>query len=89
MANLAARCRDQGRRKEAESLEAQVMEARKRELEEEYPDTLTTMSDLMLTYRDQGRLKEGRITRSASNGGEKEGTGRGASGHADQLGVSR
>ncbi|KAM7188718.1 hypothetical protein V8F33_010488 [Rhypophila sp. PSN 637] len=39
----------QGRWKEAESLEVQVMETRKRVLGEDYPDTLTSMNNLAFT----------------------------------------
>jgi hypothetical protein len=41
--------------KEAEELEVQVTETFKRVLGEEHPDTLTSMANLALTYRDQGR----------------------------------
>jgi hypothetical protein len=34
------------------------METRKRVLGEEHPDTLTSMANLALTYRNQGRWKE-------------------------------
>jgi hypothetical protein len=34
------------------------MEIRKRVLREEYLDTLTSINNLALTYRNQGRLKE-------------------------------
>ena len=43
MANLASTYRNQGRWKEAEELEVQVMETRKRVLGEEHPSTLTSM----------------------------------------------
>jgi tetratricopeptide (TPR) repeat protein len=60
--NLVVKCatalfRD-GRWKEAEELEAQVMQTRKRALGEEHPDTLISMSNLVSTYRNQGRWKE-------------------------------
>lgn len=48
----------QGQWKEAEALELQVVEARKRVLGEEHPDTLVSMSNLATTYRSQGRWKE-------------------------------
>jgi hypothetical protein len=47
--------RDQGRWKEAESLEMQVVEARKRVQGEEHPDTLTSVNNLALTYSNEGR----------------------------------
>ena len=34
------------------------METRKRVLKEEHPDTLTSMANLVLTYRNQGRWDE-------------------------------
>jgi hypothetical protein len=58
MANLALTYRNQGRWKEAEALEVQVMETRKRVLGQEHPDTLTSMANLASTYRNQGRWKE-------------------------------
>ena len=36
----------------------QVMETFKRVLRDEHPDTLTSMANLALTYRNQGRWKE-------------------------------
>ncbi|KAK4033926.1 hypothetical protein C8A01DRAFT_49591 [Parachaetomium inaequale] len=56
MANLASTYRNQGRWKEAESLEVQVMGTRKRVLGEEHPDTLTSMANLAHTWRCQARL---------------------------------
>jgi tetratricopeptide (TPR) repeat protein len=47
-----------GQWKEAEELEVQVMETRKRLLGAEHPDTLTSMTNLALTYSNQGRWKE-------------------------------
>src|SRR5204863_5431303 len=58
MANLASTYRNQGRLKEAEELEVQVMETRKRVLGAEHPATLTSMANLASTYRNQGRWKE-------------------------------
>ena len=43
---------------EAEQLQVQVSETRKRVLGEEHPSTLTSMGSLALTYRNQGRWKE-------------------------------
>jgi tetratricopeptide (TPR) repeat protein len=48
----------EGRWKEAEELEVQVMDTRKRVLGEEHPDTLTSMANLASTYQNQGRWKE-------------------------------
>ena len=44
--------------KEAEELEVQVSETRKRVLGEEHPDTLTSMANLASTYSNQGRWEE-------------------------------
>ena len=49
---------DDGRWTEAEQLNVQVLETRKRVLGEEHPDTLTIMANLASTYRNQGRWKE-------------------------------
>jgi hypothetical protein len=54
MANLALTYSNQGRWKEAEELEVQVMEARKRVLGEEHPHTLTSMHNLAYTLQSQG-----------------------------------
>ena len=58
MANLASTYWNQGRWKEAEELDVQVMETRKRMLGAEHPDTLTSMANLASTYWNQGRWKE-------------------------------
>jgi hypothetical protein len=50
-------CSD-GRYKEAEGLQVQVMQMRKRVLGDEHPDTLTSMANLASTYRNQGRWEE-------------------------------
>jgi hypothetical protein len=42
----------------AEELQVQVMQMRKRVLGDEHPDTLTSISNLALTYKSQGRWKE-------------------------------
>ena len=47
-----------GRWKEAEELEVQVMETRKRVLGAEHPDTLTSMANLAFTWKRQGRGAE-------------------------------
>ena len=56
--NLASAFWNQGRWKEAEELEVQVMEVRKRVLGQEHPDTLTSMGNLASTFSYQGRWKE-------------------------------
>ena len=58
MANLASTFWNQGRWKEAEELEVQVMETFKRVLGEEHPDTLTSMANLAFTFKAQGRNDE-------------------------------
>jgi tetratricopeptide (TPR) repeat protein len=58
MANLASTYSNQGRWKEAEELEVQVIETRKRMLGQKHPDTLTSMANLALMYWNQGRWKE-------------------------------
>ncbi|KAJ7264175.1 P-loop containing nucleoside triphosphate hydrolase protein [Mycena rebaudengoi] len=47
-----------GRWKDAEALEAVVMEMRKHVLGEEHPHTLTSMANLAATYQNQGRWKD-------------------------------
>ncbi|USP76210.1 kinesin light chain 3 [Curvularia clavata] len=60
--NLASKCArtlfSDGRYKEAEELNVQVMQTRKRVLGEEHPNTLTSMGNLASTYWRQGRWKE-------------------------------
>jgi hypothetical protein len=58
MANLASTFWNQGRWKEAEELEVQVMETRKRVLGEEHPSTLTSMNNLAFTWKGQDRVEE-------------------------------
>ncbi|KAM0292373.1 hypothetical protein ACHAPM_011755, partial [Fusarium culmorum] len=58
MANLASIFRDQGRWKEAEELEVQVVDARKSVLVEDHPSVLASKTNLALTYSNQGRWKE-------------------------------
>ncbi|KAH8690065.1 hypothetical protein BGW36DRAFT_364793 [Talaromyces proteolyticus] len=58
MANLASIYKKQGRWKEAEELNVQVMETRKRVLGAEHSDTLTSMNNLALTWKRQGRGAE-------------------------------
>jgi hypothetical protein len=60
--NLAWKCAmalySDGRYGEAKELEVEVMQARKRALGGEHPDTLTSMNKLALTYWKQGRWKK-------------------------------
>jgi len=49
---------EQGRWKEAETLQVVVMEKRKQVLGDDHPDTLTSMANLASTYRKQGHWKE-------------------------------
>jgi hypothetical protein len=58
MGNLAAGYLNQGRWKEAEELEVQVMETRKRVLGQEHPDTLLSMGNLSFMFNSQGRRDE-------------------------------
>jgi len=53
--NLASTFRDQGWWKEAEELQAPVLEAWKRILGPEHPHTLAGMHNLALTYSNQGQ----------------------------------
>ncbi|KAF1830845.1 hypothetical protein BDW02DRAFT_506598, partial [Decorospora gaudefroyi] len=50
--------RNQGWWKEAEELEVQVMETRKRVLGEEHPSTLISMNNLAFTFMALGKVKE-------------------------------
>jgi hypothetical protein len=50
MGNLASTFWNQGRWKEAEELNVQVIETRKRVLGEEHPSTLTSMANLASTF---------------------------------------
>jgi tetratricopeptide (TPR) repeat protein len=60
--DLASKCAralySEGRYKEAEELQVQVMQTRKRVLGNEHPDTLISMNNLASTFRNQGRWKE-------------------------------
>ena len=58
MSSLASSYRNQGRWTEAEKLEVQVMETRKRVLGEEHPSTLTSMNNLAHTYKVMDRHDE-------------------------------
>jgi hypothetical protein len=58
MANSALTYRNQGRWKEAEDLEVQVMETFKRVLGAEHPSTLTSMNNLAFTWKGQGKDKK-------------------------------
>jgi tetratricopeptide (TPR) repeat protein len=57
-AMLAEVYRFEGRWKEAEQLEVQVMETDKAKLGADHPSTLTSMANLALTYSAQGRWEE-------------------------------
>ncbi|OAL01790.1 kinesin light chain [Phaeosphaeriaceae sp. SRC1lsM3a] len=60
--DLARRCaralHSDGRYKEAEELEVQVMQTTQRVLGDEHPDTLISINDMALTYSSQGRWTE-------------------------------
>jgi tetratricopeptide (TPR) repeat protein len=60
--DLASKCArtlcSDGRYKEAERLQVQVMQTTMRLLGNEHPDALTSMHNLASTYRNQGRWKE-------------------------------
>ncbi|KAH7146807.1 hypothetical protein B0J13DRAFT_552726 [Dactylonectria estremocensis] len=43
---------------EAEELEVRVMETMKTVLGEEHPSTLTSMANLAITWKDQGRFRD-------------------------------
>jgi hypothetical protein len=58
MSNLASMYWNQGRWKEAEDPELQVMEMRKRVLGAEHPDTLISMNGFAWTWKSQDRNKE-------------------------------
>ncbi|KAJ5192536.1 Tetratricopeptide-like helical [Penicillium cf. viridicatum] len=55
---LAIAFRLEGRWKDAEGLEVQVIERRKAKLGEDHPDTLASISNLASTFWNQGRWKE-------------------------------
>ena len=56
--NIASTYWNQGRWNEAEKLQVQVMDMRKKLLGEEHPLTLTSMANLASTYQNQGRWNE-------------------------------
>ena len=58
MANLAATYRNQGRWKEAEELNVEVMKTMKSVLGDKHPDTLTSMNNLAFTLQSQARHEE-------------------------------
>ena len=58
MASLASTFWNQGRWKEAEELEIQVMETRKKVLGDEHPDTLESMANLAYIYKAKGYKNE-------------------------------
>ncbi|KAF2685426.1 TPR-like protein [Lentithecium fluviatile CBS 122367] len=55
---LASTCRSQGRWKDAEALEVQVMETSKTKLGIDHPETLISMANLASTYWNQGLWKD-------------------------------
>jgi len=75
MGNFASTFRMQGRWKETEELEMQVMESRKKVLGAEHPDTLTSMANLASTYRSQRTVEGGGGARVISDGEPQEGVG--------------
>lgn len=58
MENLASTCQSQGRWKEAEELNVQGMETRKKVLGQDHLDILSITGSLALTYRNQRRTIE-------------------------------
>jgi hypothetical protein len=54
MQNLATTFSNQGRLKEAEMLDVQVLEMRQKALGQKHPDTLASMIGLVSTYQHQG-----------------------------------
>jgi hypothetical protein len=58
MNNLAGTYETQGRYKEAETLNLQVLEIRKRVLGAEHPDALVSMHNLAVVFGEQGRYSE-------------------------------
>ena len=58
IANLVSTYRNQGRWKEAELLEVQVMEMKKRAVGDEHPDTLRIMGNLTTASRNESRWEE-------------------------------
>lgn len=58
MDNLASTYSYQGRWKEAEEVEIQLMETRTRILGSEHPDTLTSMANLSLVWKSQDRVPQ-------------------------------
>ena len=58
MSNLSFILGKQGRWDEAEDFDIQVMETRKRIQVEGHPETLSSMEDLALSFRNHERWKE-------------------------------
>ena len=58
MENLAETYRNQGRRKEAEELDVQVMENFKKKLGADHPDSLVSINNYAYTLKGQGRYTE-------------------------------
>lgn len=61
MGNLASTYWNEGRWKEAEVLQIQVLAAQQKTLGDDHPHALVTMTSLALTYRDQGCWKEAEV----------------------------
>ena len=58
LSNIGRFLHNDGRWKEAEVLQIQVLQLRKQLLGPKHPDTLTSMNNLALIYQNQGRWKE-------------------------------
>ncbi len=58
MSRLASTYRNQGRWREAETLDVQVMEARKTKLGTDHPATLASMRNLASTFWKRGRWND-------------------------------
>jgi hypothetical protein len=65
MANLASTYMKQGRWKDAEELEVEVMESRKTKLGADHHETLMSMGNLGVTYSMQGKEDKAYTTHSA------------------------
>ena len=87
MNNLAGTYHALGQMKEAAALHEKVLEARRRTLGDEHPDTLLSMNNLAGTYCDLGQIKEAACTRRS--GGMAKDVRRWASGHVIEHEQSR
>lgn len=56
--DLASTYRNQGRWKDAEQLDLQVMETRKTKLGADHPSTLTSMNNLASTFKGLGEVQQ-------------------------------